>query len=113
MPWDLDADVQVSEADMFFLASYYNMTTYYFDYGTMPKGKTFLLDVNRYYTYRGRMDVMNVIDARWIDTETGLYIDLTAARYDLDHEAGEGMLYDKYGHLFRVRAGMAGMTRRT
>ena len=29
MPWDPDADFQITEADMFYLAAYYNMTTYH------------------------------------------------------------------------------------
>lgn len=104
MPWDADADVQVSEADMYFLAAYYNMTTYYFKYESIPKGKTFLLEVNPYFRHRESDDWDNLIDARWIDMETGLFIDITAARYRLDHKEGEGVMYDKYDHEFRVRS---------
>lgn len=101
MPWDLDADVQVTEADMYFLAAYHNMTIYYYKYGDMTKGRFFQLEINPYFKYRGQDDVLNVIDARWIDLETGLFIDITAARYNLNHEEGEGMLYDKHGHEYR------------
>lgn len=102
MPWDYDADVQVTEADMFFLAAYHNMTIYYYKYGTMEQGRFFQLEVNPYFTHRDQDDRSNVIDARWIDMQTGLYIDITAARYALDHKEGEGVLYDKYGHEYRV-----------
>ncbi|UNI23066.1 mannosyltransferase, variant 2 [Purpureocillium takamizusanense] len=102
MPWDLDADVQVTEADMYYLAAYHNMTTYYYKYGGMAKGRYFLLDVNPHFTYRGKDDYLNFIDARWVDMGSGLYIDITAARYDPGHEAGEGVLYDKNEHEFRV-----------
>lgn len=102
MPWDLDADVQVTETDMYFLAAYYNMTTYYFKYGDMEVGKYFLLEINPHFIHRDEDDVLNVIDARWIDMGTGLFIDITAARYDLDHPEGEGILYDKFGHEYRV-----------
>jgi hypothetical protein len=102
MPWDYDADVQVTEADMYFLAAYYNMTIYYYKYGAMEEGRFFQLEVNPYFKHRDQDDQSNVIDGRWIDMQNGLYIDITAARYALDHEEGEGVLYDKYGHEYRV-----------
>ncbi|TFB06760.1 Protein MNN4 [Trichoderma ghanense] len=101
MPWDYDADVQVTEADMYFLAAYHNMTTYYYKYGDMEKGRFFQLEVNPYFVHREQDDKSNVIDARWIDMQNGLYIDITAARYALDHPEGEGVLYDKFGHEYR------------
>lgn len=106
MPWDPDADVQITEADMYFLAAYYNMTKYYYQYSNMPEGRTYLLEVNPHFTHREQDDVQNFIDARWIDTVTGLYIDITAARYALNHREGEGILYDKHGHEYRVSASM-------
>lgn len=101
MPWDLDADVQISEADIFFLAAYHNMSTWYFQYEAIPDGKVFLLEVNPHFRHRETDDLLNVIDARWIDTSTGLFIDITAARYDVGSVHGEGMLYDKNGHEYR------------
>ncbi|KAL7939788.1 mannosylphosphorylation protein [Trichoderma chlorosporum] len=101
MPWDYDADVQITEADMYLLAAYHNMTVYYYKYGTMDKGRFFQLEVNPYFVHRDQDDTSNVIDARWIDMQNGLYIDITAARYALNHEQGEGVLYDKYGHEYR------------
>ena len=94
--------MQVTEADMYYLAAYHNMTTYYYKYGGMAKGRYFLLDVNPHFTYRGKDDYLNFIDARWVDMESGLYIDITAARYDPEHAAGEGIMYDKNEHEFRV-----------
>ncbi|KAK1255207.1 hypothetical protein MKX08_009202 [Trichoderma sp. CBMAI-0020] len=101
MPWDYDADVQVTEADMYYLAAYHNMTTYYYKYGDMEEGRLFQLEINPYFKHREQDDTLNVIDGRWIDVQNGLYIDITAARYNLDHEEGEGVLYDKYGHEYR------------
>lgn len=103
MPWDMDADVQISEADMYYLAAYYNMTTYYYKYNAIPEGCFYLLEINPHFEHREQDDALNVIDARWIDTKTGLFIDITAARYDTDHPRGEGVLYDKNGHEFKVR----------
>lgn len=102
MPWDLDADVQVTEADMYFLAAYHNMTTYYFKYENLKKGRFFLLEINPYFKHRDQDDKLNVIDARWIDMDNGLFIDITAARYAVNHPRGEGILYDKNGHEYRV-----------
>lgn len=102
MPWDFDADVQVAEADMFYLAAYYNMTTYYFENDDIPDGKLFLLEINPHFKHRETDDALNVIDARWVDTSTGLFIDITAARYNIDHKEGEGILYDKNDHEYRV-----------
>ncbi|KAK6450519.1 hypothetical protein FP744_10006769 [Trichoderma asperellum] len=101
MPWDYDADVQITEADMYYLAAYHNMTVYYYKYGGMEEGRYFQLEINPYFKHREQDDKSNVIDGRWIDMQNGLYIDITAARYDLDHEEGEGILYDKYGHEYR------------
>ncbi|KAL7969434.1 mannosylphosphorylation protein [Trichoderma sp. SZMC 28014] len=101
MPWDVDADVQVTEADMYYLAAYHNMTTYYYKYGDMKEGRYFQLEINPSFTHREQDDTDNVIDGRWIDMKSGLFIDITAARYNLDHEEGEGILYDKYGHEYR------------
>ena len=102
MPWDLDADVQVTEGDMYYLAAYHNMTTFYYRYSAIPDGRHFLLEINPYFKHRGYDDYLNVIDGRWIDTSTGLFIDITAARYNVDHPEGEGILYDKNGHEYRV-----------
>ncbi|KAF4949011.1 hypothetical protein FGADI_9296 [Fusarium gaditjirri] len=101
MPWDLDADVSVTEADMYFLAAYYNMTIYYYQYEGCPEGCFFQLEINPYHKYRERDDYMNFIDARWIDMQNGLFIDITAARYDPGHEMGDGVMYDKHDHEFK------------
>lgn len=101
-PFDLDADVQVSEADMYYLAAYHNMTTHYYKHGDMKRGRFYLLEINPHHEHRDWDDRLNKIDARWIDMATGLFIDITAARYRIGHAAGDGMLYDKNKHEFRV-----------
>ena len=102
MPWDSDMDVMVTESSIYYLAAYYNMTTFWFKTG-YKQGKEYLLEINPNYSNREQTDVHNRIDARWIDTETGLFIDITAARYNLTHPQGEGMMSCKDGHEFRVR----------
>lgn len=78
MPWDSDIDVQVTFTTIHFLASYYNMTIH-----TYEKRK-YMLEINPNYTIGGYEDELNVIDGRWIDTETGLFIDITAVRLKED-----------------------------
>ena len=103
MPWDSDLDVQVSETSMHFLASYYNMSVFHYKTPRIPEGRDYMLEINPHYTNREQTDKFNVIDARWVDTTTGLFIDITTVRYNYTHPAGEGMLSCKDGHEFRVR----------
>ncbi|MCJ1273032.1 hypothetical protein MMC21_000821 [Puttea exsequens] len=42
--------------------------------------RDYLLEVNPKYTDPSYEDYLNVIDARWIDIDTGLFIDITAVR---------------------------------
>jgi hypothetical protein len=104
LPWDSDIDVQISEGSIYYLAAYYNMSIFYHKAGPMMQGREYLLEVNPHYKIREPTDKLNVIDARWIDTETGLFIDITAARYNLSHPQGEGILGSKDGHEYRVFA---------
>lgn len=101
LPWDSDIDVQVTESSMYFLAAYYNMSVFHYRTPRIPGGRDYMLEVNPHYTNREQNDTLNVIDARWIDTDTGLFIDITTARYNLTHPAGEGMMSCKDGHEYR------------
>jgi hypothetical protein len=104
LPWDSDIDVQITEPNMFFLAAYYNMSVWHYKTPRIPEGRDYLLEINPHYKNREQSDKLNVIDARWIDTESGLFIDITSARYNHTHVEGEGMMYSKDGHEFRVWA---------
>jgi hypothetical protein len=105
MPWDTDVDVMVDEGGIGRLGGWWNMSVHHFngqELGIQPpepsgtvdedtdrvvkrllhdevatKGKKYLLEVNPYYTNTSTRDRENVIDARWIDTATGLFIDIT------------------------------------
>lgn len=74
MPWDSDIDVQMSASTIHFLANYYNMTIHTY------QARDYLLEINPKYTDGSFKDRLNVIDGRWIDTATGLFIDITAVR---------------------------------
>lgn len=106
MPWDSDLDVQVSESGISYLAQYYNMTVHHFrslsgEVG--GKGKTYLLEINPHYVDGSTQDSLNVIDARWIDVDTGLFIDITTLRRDRTAEStgdfGKLICKDKHHYL--------------
>ncbi|OCK76070.1 hypothetical protein K432DRAFT_272905, partial [Lepidopterella palustris CBS 459.81] len=80
MPWDSDVDVQMSFRSMKFLADYYNMTVHHYKLPNISNGRNYMLEVNPHYKNDSIADRLNVIDARWIDTETGLFIDITTLR---------------------------------
>lgn len=103
MPWDSDLDVQVSESALYFLAEHYNMTQHEFrlDDGTTRR---FLLEINPNFVLRTKADVDNVIDARWIDMSSGLFIDITSVRKDYEARAkgDSGALMCKDWHRYQV-----------
>ena len=98
LPWDTDLDVQMSSAGIASLAISHNMTKYRFS------SRTYLLDINPHYSIVSTRDVANKIDARWIDTTTGKFIDITAVHRDtLDTSGGSSeMLFCKDGHQYKV-----------
>lgn len=104
LPWDSDIDVQVSETTIAFLAKYYNMTEYHFQLPGVENGRTYLMEVNPHYTIGGLEDRLNVIDARWIDTETGLFIDISTVRVDYPAraEGNQGAMMSKDKHKYQV-----------
>lgn len=78
LPWDWDIDTQVSGSTLAYMAKHYNNT--YYDYVSKddpPVKRTYLLDINPASIERERGNGLNIIDARWIDTRNGLYIDIT------------------------------------
>ncbi|KAL2824889.1 LicD family-domain-containing protein [Aspergillus cavernicola] len=78
MPWDWDIDTQVSEATLFRLADHFNGTVVQYNTTHPDAQHSYLLDVNPWARQRDRGKGLNIIDARWIDMQTGLYIDITA-----------------------------------
>ncbi|KAM7195081.1 LicD family domain containing protein [Naviculisporaceae sp. PSN 640] len=104
LPWDSDIDVQVTESGIWFFAAYYNMSVFYYQTPRNPEGRKYMLEVNPHFDNRDQTDTMNKIDARWIDMKSGLFIDITAARYNLSHPGGEGMMSCKDGHEFHDTA---------
>lgn len=104
LPWDGDFDVQMWASSLPYLSSEYNMTTHDYthnemlDDGTMTEvTSTYLLDVNPHIDERTRGNWMNVIDARWIDTKNGLFIDITGLT-----ETNKGVWSCKNFHHYRL-----------
>ncbi|CZT22264.1 uncharacterized protein RCC_08133 [Ramularia collo-cygni] len=75
-------DVMVSPKSMEFLAEFCNMTVYSHRPQHFKKKRNYLLEVSPFYQ-ESRGDE---VDARWIDTHTGLYIDVKTYR---DHGTTE------------------------
>ncbi|KAH9898740.1 LicD family-domain-containing protein [Xylariomycetidae sp. FL2044] len=66
-----------------------------------PKEKQYLLDVNPHGLDPGRGNGLNVIDARWIDTSNGMFVDITAL---IEREARDrpGVWSCKNAHRYRT-----------
>ncbi|KAJ8104424.1 LicD family-domain-containing protein [Lipomyces tetrasporus] len=77
LPWDSDVDVQMFVRTMDSMSERFNGTSY--EYTTSEnEARNYYLDVNPNFLYRSHEDRENVIDARFLDMQTGLYIDITA-----------------------------------
>ncbi|KAI1809324.1 LicD family-domain-containing protein [Poronia punctata] len=98
MPWDYDLDVQVSVATLRFLSERYNQSIH--EYNTKIK-KTYLLDINPHYDDMTKGNGANIIDARWIDTSNGMFIDITGLR-ERDLEHSPGVWSCKNNHRYRT-----------
>lgn len=105
LPWDTDIDVMMSERSMHYLADYYNATVHHYRLPGVEEGRDYMLEINPHYANSSITDKYNVIDARWIDTSSGLFIDITTLRRDREAEAAgkEGLLMVKDNHHYRER----------
>ena len=107
LPWDWDIDMQVSEETLEYLARKFNNTRYTFTAPTSelhdnPITRTYLLDVNPMWIQRDRGDGFNIIDARWIDVRSGLYVDITALS-ETHVDTLPGILSCKNDHRYEVQ----------
>jgi LicD family len=106
MPWDMDLDVQVSYATLSLLAEKHNRTTHEYEYIDEQTGqhviKHYLLDVNPKHTERNRLQGQNVIDARWIDTSNGMFVDITGLA-ERNPTGQPGIWSCKNYHQYRTR----------
>ncbi|KAI0872447.1 LicD family-domain-containing protein [Hypoxylon argillaceum] len=63
--------------------------------------KSYLLDVNPHHAALTKGNGANVIDARWIDTSNGMFIDITGLR-ERDPERSPGVWSCKNNHRYRT-----------
>lgn len=75
-PYDNDLDIQMPIDELVNLAKNYNQTLVV-ENPSEGYGK-YLIEVNSYMHNRGVSDQQNHIDARFIDVDSGIYIDITA-----------------------------------
>ncbi|KAF3941179.1 hypothetical protein ABW19_dt0200183 [Dactylella cylindrospora] len=101
LPWDTDLDVQISEATLRTLAEKYNMTTWPYTFQSDGFKREYLLDVNPFWVSRTRGTHSNLIDARWVDKSTGLFIDITGLS-ELNPRARPGIISCKNLHRYHV-----------
>ncbi|KAK8438482.1 hypothetical protein ACI3L0_005378 [Candidozyma auris] len=86
MPWDEDLDVQITMSSLHVLAKHYNQSVVVDVTDGVQIGHMYLIDVNPHFLQRDRGKGDNVIDARFIDVSTGLYVDITALAVSNDLE---------------------------
>lgn len=79
MPWDNDVDVQMTLDSLFTLARNYNQSVVldFTDNVGCTGAHMYLVDVNPHFGERTKGEGSNVIDARFIDMTTGMYVDIT------------------------------------
>lgn len=99
LPWDWDLDVQVSAGTLNTLGEKYNQTTHKYKSEDGVVEREYFLDVNEWIWQRVRGDGQNVIDARWVDTRNGLYIDITGIA-ETDPVGSPGILHCKNYHRY-------------
>lgn len=79
-PWDADVDVQMPISDLHKLARDFNQSVIV-DFGNDVEGEIktgrYFLDIGTWISLRDFGNGRNNIDARFIDMDTGLYIDIT------------------------------------
>lgn len=81
LPWDFDGDVQMPVREFDRFARVYNQSLIIDE-----TGNRFYVDVGPAYVERLRGNGKNVIDARFIDVDSGMYIDITALAYAEQNE---------------------------
>lgn len=107
MPWDYDLDVQVANETLFVMADTLNRTEHVFNRTqtfaqemsnetTTSTQATYLLDVNPHHVELTRGDWSNIIDARWIDMDNGMYIDITGLREREKRRPGDWSCKNKH-----------------
>lgn len=98
LPWDNDFDVQMPAMELDRIARKYNNTLIVQD----PKEGSgrYILDVSPEYVQRIHGNGANVIDARFIDVRSGLYLDITGLAFN--HPKNSKLLGCKSPHYYKL-----------
>ncbi|KAL7663614.1 Protein MNN4 [[Candida] zeylanoides] len=111
-PWDNDIDVQMPIADLHRLARRFNQSVVVDLGGSPVRYGRYFLDCGTYISRRDRGNGLNNIDARFIDIDTGAYIDVTAlalsesqapARYHVDGNFALQTERNRAGQIYNCR----------
>jgi LicD family len=102
---DWDVDMQMDVTSLQTLAEEYNSTIWTAipaSAGIYSEPRDYLLDVNPFWMERVHGDGANFIDARFIDTRNGLYVDITALT-ELDPRNSPNLVSCKNFHNYRIQ----------
>ncbi|KEF51276.1 uncharacterized protein A1O9_12626 [Exophiala aquamarina CBS 119918] len=112
LPWDWDLDTQacrflpspllVTDEGLKALGKHYNQTFYDYDQGNGTPTRRYFLDVNSWAWQRDRGDGANIIDARFISVDNGLFIDITGLS-EVYPDTQPGIIMCKNDHKYRLR----------
>ena len=100
LPWDSDIDVQMTLETLAFLHNFYQLAVFHYEppaeegsgdgdvAGLEPtkekkkrgRGRDYMLEINPDFARMTPWDKLNSIDARWIDMQSGVFVDITALR---------------------------------
>ncbi|POR34225.1 Protein MNN4 [Tolypocladium paradoxum] len=102
--WDDDLDVQVSNYTLQWLGDNLNYTEHVYN-STSAGGelvtKTYLLDINPHHVDIDRGDSSNIIDGSWIDTDNGIFIDITGVRKRESNRPGSWTCKDQHRYAIQ------------
>ncbi|GAM85394.1 hypothetical protein ANO11243_034010 [Dothideomycetidae sp. 11243] len=81
------------------------MTIHHHRYDDGQSGRDYMLEINPHFRNTSEADKYNRIDARWVDTKTGLFIDITTLHRNVSAEAeGKvGAMMSKDRHHYDVK----------
>lgn len=97
LPWDADIDIQMPISELDRLARKFNNTLVVQD--PADGDGRYLIEVGPTYVQRIKGNGRNVIDARFIDTRSGLYLDITGLAYN--NPLDNGAIGCKNKHYYR------------
>ncbi|KIW13629.1 hypothetical protein PV08_08820 [Exophiala spinifera] len=101
LPWDWDLDTQVSDHGLRTLAETHNGTTHRYPPSNGRPERRYLLDVNSWSWQREHGDGANIIDARYISMDTGLFVDITGLT-ELEPDTKPGIVMCKNNHEYKM-----------